>query len=314
MMKVDKKPVIHIALAIDEKYVSPLYVVLTSIFCHNTENRFVVHVITTGVDEAEKNQISAFVKNHGSELCFYNIDQALVKSLPLLPNYPAFTAAVYYRLFFPLLLPSEIEKVIYLDTDTLVIGDLSELYNLNVDQVPVAAAVEMEMEVRSDLGIHQKDEYFNSGVMLINLYQWRQQQVTERAIEFLTKYPEKIKFVDQDALNVVLHQNWKPLNRKFNLMSVDVPRDLPKKKMHYFIKDITILHFNHYKPWSGLCKNRLRFIYYTYISMSPRAAEFKKIQDFSFNKSYLYSFFQIRLVEIYLRFPFLVKIWRNLKF
>ena len=262
---------IHLALAFDQNFLTPFYVLLTSIFENNPHHKIVFHTIAAGVDQPERNHIIKFVQQHKCKIVFYEIDKKLVEKF-VLPAHIHFSAATYYRLYFPELVPAEIGKLLYIDTDIIVIGDLAELYNQNIDSVPAAAVVDAMIPVRHDLGIYNFGQYFNAGVMLINLALWNSQKISERAIEYLGEYPENIVLADQDALNAILKDNWKPLNNKFNITFYDMPEYLPKKKFNEFLKDKVIIHYTtQNKPWMLSCTNRLRFLYQHYLKLSPHS-------------------------------------------
>ena len=310
----EQQKLIHLALAFDKGYITPFYVLLTSIFHNNKANKLAIHTIATGIDQQEKERLISYVNQNKGDIYFYEINEDLTSNL-IIPANSHFTVATYYRLFFPTLVPKEITKLIYIDVDTVVIGDLAELYNTIIDSVPIAAVEEPGNLIRPDLGLNESNKYFNAGVLLINVILWKDQDITKKAITFLSKYPERIKFADQDALNAVLIDNWFELNKKYNLTYSDVlPGNLPTKyKFSSFLKDIVIIHYStNHKPWLGLGANRFRYIYHTYLRMSPHVNQ-KKYIDFKLKSDYLFRFIKIRLIEFCFDHPIIVKIWRELK-
>ena len=103
---------------------------------------------------------------------------------------------------------------------------------------------------------------------------------------------------DQDALNVILQNNWHWLDRKFNVMFQDVPRKLVKAQYKKFLEDKVIIHYSvgAHKPWLTLNENKFRYLYYYYQGKSPRRNQ-KKYIDFKIKPVYLYSFIKIRVRE-----------------
>jgi lipopolysaccharide biosynthesis glycosyltransferase len=259
---------IHIALAFDRNYISPFYVLLTSIFINNKDCNFNFYIIAGGLKEDELKNISEFIKKHNCIVSFYEVDDTQISNL-VMPEKSHFSPSTYYRLFFPSLVPEEIAKLLYIDTDIVVINSLSELYNTEV-LLPIAAALDPKDEVRPELGIFEKGKYFNSGVLLINLKEWKKANVLEKTINYLNEYPEKIKFVDQDALNAVLIDKWEKLPSKYNVTFYDIPEHIQKKQINGFLKDKIIIHYStQNKPWLLTCTNRLRFLYNYYLKLSP---------------------------------------------
>ena len=259
MKKVDSK--LNLTLAFDENYLIPFYVVLTSIFTNNIGKTFMLHLIVTGVSDETKSKIILYCTQNGSKVFFYNIDTEYVKNFAV-SNDPRYTLAVYYRLFIPHLIPNKIRKIIYLDTDTIVVGDLCQLYNVQMGEVPAAFAV--DPIIRPDLGINEVGKYFNSGVILINVKHWLKQKITEKAIAFLRANPEKVVYHDQDALNVVLKGNWFKFSNRFNLTFRDIPT-LNKEEYNEFLIDKIVMHYNDaHKPWDLLCCHPFQFLYFDY--------------------------------------------------
>ncbi len=98
-------------------------------------------------------------------------------------------------------------------------------------------------DLHTKLGIAHKVDYFNSGVLLMNITEWKKQQITKKAIQFLQDFPKNILIADQDALNAVLKNNWLKISNRFNLTYFDVPADLPERQLKAYLKDKVIIHF-----------------------------------------------------------------------
>jgi lipopolysaccharide biosynthesis glycosyltransferase len=140
---------------------------------------------------------------------------------------------------------------------------------------------------------------------------WRKENITSVAIDFLLKYPKKILFVDQCALNAVLYGRWKPLHEKYNLLFSYVPDGMSAKSMKLFLRDKVVIHFTLQRPWQMLCRNRLSFLYFKYLKLSPAGGEVKKYEDFELSK--LPMFIKIRLLNFYHDIPFLQSAWQKFK-
>jgi lipopolysaccharide biosynthesis glycosyltransferase len=302
---------IHIGVAFDQNFVTPFYVLLTSIFSSHKENPIHFHVIVTGISKEEKHNISAFIAQHNASVSFYEIQEDLLP--PNLPQSKAYPISIYYRLLFPFLIPDSIHRLLYLDTDIVVINSLQSLYQTDIGNLPVGAVIESFVSSRPELGIFEAGRYFNSGVLLINVPQWKEQKITERVLHFLTQHSHKLTWMDQDALNAVLINNYYPLDFKYNLTSEFIPKKLPRKELELFMKDKVIIHYTSggiKKPWSGLSRNRLRHYYHCYLKKSPHAFQ-KKYTDFSFSLNYLTLFTKIRLLEFLIDHPGLLRLWQK---
>lgn len=298
---------IHLAIAFDEKYLTPFYALLTSIFYHNKDNRIILHTIATGISDHEKAAINKYVQQLKGEINYYTVDQNFVSRFVLTSTW---TSAVYYRLFFPFLIPDTVNRLLYIDTDTLVINNLQAFGEINLQDFPVAAAYDNWVKVQPLIGIEEEGNYFNSGVLLINVPEWKKQKISEKAFDYLTEFPEKIKFVDQDALNAVLINNWLKIDNRFNLIYSVIPPDLARRDFEQYLTDKVILHFTLERPWHMLCQNRFRYLYHKYLKLSPHSKASPYV-DFSIGK--LNTFIKIRLREFYFDNPNIMHLWRKIK-
>lgn len=308
-MKNDTKN-ISLAFSFNQNYLTPFYVLLTSIFINNTQESIDFHVILTGTTQQQNNDIINFVESHNSKIFFYTIEIDYVKSFA--PHSERYGLATFYRLLLPQLLPVQLEKIIYLDVDIIVIGSLRELYEVQLNCSPLAAVSEPVDETRPDLGLHAVGEYFNAGVLLINLPAWRTQKVTEQAIEFLKNYPEIAIFLDQDALNAVLVKNWVALDDKFNYTWRAIPF-VPQSELESIVAEKNIVHYNSsLKPWNRLSGNRLNYLYHQYMVKSP-VANLPHYLPERWNYDAVNTFVKMSVVNFYFKKPLLMRMWKMLK-
>lgn len=292
----EKNPKLHLALGFDENFIVPIYALFTSIFYNNRKNYIVFHVIATGLTIQQQDELRSYCEVNNSEIIFYQIDEDYVKSLVYIPDETHFTIATYYRLFFHMMLPPEVEKLLYIDSDTIVLGDLATLFNIDIGTAPIGAVPDSYPQIRYDLGMSKREDYFNAGVLLINIPTWKLHKVTENAIDFIAKFPEKIKYVDQDALNATLINKWYRLDKKYNLTWFDVSLQVPKNEL---VKDKVIIHYTTaQKPWNCLTRNKLRSYYHKYLKLSPKKHEAKYV-DFSWTPEVLRVFLRLRIKELY---------------
>lgn len=307
---------IHLALSFDEIYLTPFYVLLTSIFFNNKGSNIIVHAIATGIDDLEKKKILEYVKLNQGEIHFYDIDKFYEIEFLNTPYLKStdLTIATFYRLYFPFLFPENIKKLLYIDVDTVVIDRLESFYETNISPFPAGAAQDIAMFRNNDpillkVGV-EKENYFNAGVLLIDVEQWKKQKVSERALQFITDNLDILKYPDQDALNHVLKDNYYKFSNLYNFCWDDISIDLPKKEI--LKNKIVIIHYTAIKPWKALNYNRLRSYYYYYLKKSPHANR-KKYTDFKWTKSCIKEFIKIRIREFYLDHTWIRNIWKKIK-
>lgn len=138
------------------------------------------------------------------------------------------SSAVYTRLSIPDVVDDE-ERVLYLDADTLVVGDLRPLLDMSLSGHCLAAALDPQNPLTGhgiampgwrELGIEYGRPYFNSGVMLIDLAAAERGGLFAAARRFLAEHPDKVKFWDQDALNYSADGHWLQLDSRWNTFAL----------------------------------------------------------------------------------------------
>jgi UDP-glucose:(galactosyl)LPS alpha-1,2-glucosyltransferase len=299
----------HIAIAFDENYLTPVYALLTSVFENNQHESIVIHAIATGLAATEQDELRSYVASYASTICYYDIEDSFGRDFVLPPTL-WWTASIYYRLLFPLVMAPDIERFVYLDTDIIVLGKLRSLFATDMQGLPVAAVRDF-VAARPELGIFEADSYFNSGVLLIDRPQWLARDVTNQAIAFIRTNSELLLYPDQDALNAVLAKSWVKLDSRFNRMFPEIPRDQPRKKLKSVLQETVILHYTtQNKPWSMLGENKLRDLYFRYLKKVP-AKYRRRYDNFSWNRHKIRRMLEIRLGELVVDYPALLTPWRR---
>jgi lipopolysaccharide biosynthesis glycosyltransferase len=297
---------IHLAIAFDQNYLQPFYALFSSIVRHHPDDIH-LHIIATGVEQKLLDRITSYGSDRNVAITFYKVDDPRLEDFVTRGTW---TKAVYYRLYFPLLIDSSIQRIIYLDTDTLVVDRLDQLYHHPLAPYPIGAVHDNYVKVQPLIEINTPGDYFNSGMLLIDTEEWRTQKISERAIDYLIQFPERIKYVDQCALNAILVNNWMKLDVGFNLLSTFLPQDATYSEILKTLKKATVIHFTLERPWEMLCKNRLRSFYKQSLQSST-LYNGKTIVDFSFRK--IPAWLRIRLVEYYADRNWLKDTWRFIK-
>ena len=157
-----------------------------------------------------------------------------------------FSSAVYlYRVFIPSLFPTY-KKAVYIDSDTILLGDIGELYDTDLGDKAVAAMIDPKVTnipefrdyVDNALNVPHT-EYVNSGVQVMDLRKMRKEKYVQKMVDMIRKYDADLVAPDQDYLNVIFRGKIKPLDPKW---TAEPSKDLPK--------DTKLVHFNLFnKPW-----------------------------------------------------------------
>jgi len=171
------------------------------------------------------------------------------------------------RIIMPYILPDKIEKVIYLDSDIVILDDVSKLWHMDFRENIILARQDLLLKCRDgianykELGIDPETKYFNNGVMLIDLKKWREEKISEKVIKYGTRPSEhtlasgKWEQFGQYGLNVVLAGKWRELDERWNYWSTS-EKTIP-----------AIVHYigSSGKPWLNGCNEFFRYIFYYYL-------------------------------------------------
>ena len=268
---------IHIACNIDSHYVRHCAVTLVSLFENNRREEFSVHVIARGLSGGEKDILTQLAAKYGSRVLFYEPDLRLLEGFTIRKFSKRISMATYYRCILSALLPREVDKVLYLDCDIVVTGDVRPLWDTPLDGVGVAAVEDMgcrEAARYEVLKYPMEDSYFNAGVLLVNLDWWREHDVPRACADYYHRYPERILFNDQDLLNSVLHGHKRLVDLKWNVQDAFYRLSLQQDeawrgRLTEVLSHPVILHFTNRKPWEYDSQHPLRGVYFKYQDLTP---------------------------------------------
>lgn len=189
------------------------------------------------------------------------------------------------RLFAPEVLPETVEKALYLDCDTIVCGSIAPLYETELGEYLVGMVMEPTAypQMRAAIGLTQDDPYFNSGVLLMALGQWRVQGVLGQLLEFYAAGQGSFFACDQDTLNGALRGRILSLPPKYNFFTnyryfrystlerISAAYKLVgEKAFREARRSPVILHYlGDERPWIAGNHNHYRRIYDAYLAMTP---------------------------------------------
>ena len=211
---------IHIACNIDANFMQHCAVTLVSLFENNKSADICVHIVAPSLSEENQQILRNLVASYGNDIRFYFPPEDLLSCFAIKKFGKRISMATYYRCMFSAILPDDVEKVLYLDCDIVVFGDISEFWNTDLSGCCAACIEDIgkdEDERYERLHYDRSYSYFNAGVLLINLDYWREHKVDKQCVEYFQTYPERILFNDQDLLNVVLHKDKVFVPLKWNM-------------------------------------------------------------------------------------------------
>ena len=277
-----------VLVAADENYVRPLAVTLLSAAqTLRAGSQLRVVVLDGGIEASSWAGLCETLVDYPISVESIRPDGRLFDDLGI-SHHISHTA--YFRLLAGQLLPPEIDRVIYLDSDTLVQEDLNQLWELDLGSNYCLAAVDIAcpfIDASShtesargalpwlaafnpvsnwrELGLEQESLYFNSGVMVLNLDRWRREKIHRKLLSCLRENPSHVWCWDQYALNVVFANQWKQLDARWNQGAhvFEYPSDdampIPAEEFAVMRDHPAIIHFTtEYKPWDFESTHPLR--------------------------------------------------------
>ena len=246
------KKEIPIFFACDDNYIPLLGNALYTLLKHASEDyHYTVIVLNAGLKKRNKERIKEFETKHDNlEVKFADISKLINEHYTdlayRLRDY--YSVAIYFRMFIPTMFP-EYDKAIYLDADLILVGDISELYNTNIEGKLVAAINDKLVSsvptfaayANNAVGI-SADEYFNSGVLVMNLKKFREDDIETKFLDLLKTYNFDTVCPDQDYLNVLCRNDKVLLHTGWNKMPLEEPG--------FDYTTLKLLHYNSFeKPW-----------------------------------------------------------------
>lgn len=131
--------------------------------------------------------------------------------------------SAFTRLFSGIILPDDVEKVLYLDCDTIIMGDISELDSVEFNgNIAMGVKDGISGAYKKNIGLHNDSPYYNAGVFLLDVNALRKVNINEKIEQYMNKYVDYTNYADQDILNGIFNGKIGELNARFNVMTIDV--------------------------------------------------------------------------------------------
>lgn len=254
------RPMIHIAVISDEGYAYPTTVMLASVK-HNKkkESKYCVHCISNGMTSFSKNQIKALAEDDFEVLLYEIEDKEKYNSIDIVLG-GTWSISTIIKTDIPEIL-NGLEKVLFLDGDILVTKDLTDLWEIDIQDDLLAAVPGLAQERAK---IYNIETYFNAGVLLMNLKKWREDCISEKVWEQFRDDPSQYPLCEQDVFNKVCRGRVRYLPYIWNCFAVAgrLERTLQYVNELYQTQlgsweemeaNAAVFHYVWYKPWRDRC-------------------------------------------------------------
>lgn len=245
-----------------------------------------IYIIGEKLRKESKLKIKELIDCYNRNVTFIDGTEmvALIKKLDI-PEYRG-SYATNLKMFFPLYIKDEVRKLLYIDSDTLILGSLEPLFEKDMSEMALGMVLD-SLAVKHKLYVgHKQDEYYyNGGVMLINVPYWNKNLCTQKIIEHVKNTRAHYMAPDQDIINVVLKNYITLLEPKYNLQPIHYRYKYStynffwKQKAYYTIKELNdavedpvIVHFFRFLgefPWNSKSRHPYTRLFDFYLEKSP---------------------------------------------
>lgn len=293
---------INVCLSLDNTYIKQLICTLLSILRNaNNDDYFNFFILQNNLSIEDKDKITELVKTKNCQITFIYVDYNLFNDLPSFKTYTHISKAAYFRLFMADLL-KDIDKVIYLDCDTIILSSLKDLFMIDIENYYIAAIEDFGyyFNCKTYKQYQNFKTYINSGVLLINLKLWRKDKLQQKFISIIQENSKVFICYDQDALGLICKNKIKLIDYSWNLQTncyqYNISYAHPKKKeINKSKKNIKIIHYiNKNKPW------------HSYTPLRKYYLEYEKLTPFKTNYNLI---FKIKIFIQFIEYKFENIIW-----
>lgn len=264
---------INIVTVCDNMYATLLGALIKSIGLNHHHNKLIdFYIVSDKIKKGNKERIEDCAKTHQKiKLKWIPINTVFTENLKIPKDQSSFPANIYVRLMIPYFLPLSVEKALYLDVDMIAEEDIEKLWNTPLDDYPLAAVLDRCKVVSHlpwgianyrELGLGKNTKYFNSGLLLLNLKEWRKKRHTEQILKCIRTNKKHVLFPDQYGLNVVFAEHWLELDPHWNTyvtencenpFIIHFVGEKPIFANYYFSKKYRerFYHYLDKTPWKG---------------------------------------------------------------
>lgn len=286
----------NVMYASDDNYAWLMGISMISLFENNMESKGIdVYVFGDNLSEENQKTITAIAEKYGRTCHHVDVAKINIPQILMSDRYPKST---FSRLFAYELLPPKVEKLIYLDCDTIVMGSLEDMFNMNVEGKAFLATKDcMGKAYKRKIGLKDEDTYINAGVMVMNMKRLREIPIAERMVAFVDKYAEAMTYADQEIVNGIFQEEFgiMPIEYDMQTQFVQYPyeeivkirhphRFYSKEEVEYGKLHPKIYHYTtcmlDVRPWFANSEIVNAWAFDKYMAISPWKDKKKSVKSF----------------------------------
>jgi len=268
-----------VAYATDENYIPFTGISMTSLFENNKEfDRITVYILDNGIQAKGREALCAIARQYRRELDFLDcselhlwLGENVIRMFQNCETNVPITS--YARLFLPQLLPETVDKILYLDADSLILGQYQKLWNMDCSKYAVMGVLDnVSKAAREKIEISTDSNYINAGMILMNIKRLRELRFIDAVTAFIEKHNGRVYHHDQGVINGVLNKEIGILPPEYNMLSFaydhnsvrdtvymyGIPRYYTQEEMDKAKSTPVFVHFTEgylQRPWIAHCKH-----------------------------------------------------------
>lgn len=274
--------VINVAYACNEAYMEQTTVSMISLFMNcSVPDKLHIYFIDMGITNESKVEMTNLVENYGSALTIVPFDD-IAYDLLISEKTGRHIKSVYAKIFFGRI--EGIERIIYLDSDMVIAGDIKDLWDIDLDECVIAGVETLHtVNDNAKIGYTSIDRAINDGMVLMDLKRWREEQYLDKCQAFIKKYNGEPPVLSEGTINAVCKGHMKIIHPRYNLMSAIVGENIKRiegltGRKYYSQQEIDeatanpcIIHYLsgfYNRPWCKQCSHPLKDEYLRYRKMT----------------------------------------------
>lgn len=289
MIPTENTSVANILYQFNEKYVPFAGTSVLSLLMHNQDMDDIhFYIMGENISDESRQCLEQLILKYGRKVTFLNPVKILEQLKTLgIPRYRG-SYSTNLKMFFPMILDEHIDRLIYIDSDTIVSGSLKPLLTYDMAEKPIAMAYDsLGLRHAKLIGSGKMDGYFNAGVILFDVVRWKKLNCTEQIARYARNTRSHYISPDQDLLNIVLRGKIALLPPAYNLQPIHlicsplVYRFLFRPEIYYEEREIeeavnnpAIYHFFRFLgefPWHRDSLHPGKAVFESYQKQSPWA-------------------------------------------
>lgn len=246
-----KKPPIHIAFCVNNLYADYIRVSIKGLL-DNNDCPIMIHVLSDYISEKNKKALVNLVGLYdNAQLNIVIVDDTKLRGLK-----DTWTIYTWYRVLLPEILDAGIHRVLYLDADVVVSGNIGDLFTLDMADKAIAGTVDFQSKDPATFdrcGYEMEKQYICAGIMLMNLDYWREHDIADKVVRWGRENNDRIQFPDQDAINYICRDAKILLPLKYDIIDGYFHDDYYyrtyPKELKECLESPVIIHYAGQAPW-----------------------------------------------------------------